>query len=64
MIDLTKTMYGDGKVLDFYDDYDTRLDKYISITKISKQCCQAQVQVQVPGQVQVRSQVSSKRSKD
>ena len=26
--------------------------------------CQAQVQVQVPGQVQVRSQVRSKRSKD
>ena len=28
------------------------------------QFCQAQVQVQVPGQVQVRSQVRSKRSKD
>ena len=26
--------------------------------------CQAQVQVQVPGQVQVRSEVRSKRSKD
>ena len=39
------------------DDYQAPLNNI-------KNYCQAQVQVQVPGQVQVRSQVRSKRSKD
>ena len=36
----------------------------VTFSKLTGPNCQAQVQVQVPGQVQVRSQVRSKRSKD
>ena len=43
------------------------LNKYLpgrrSKIALTVQNCQAQVQVQVPGQVQVRSQVRSRRSK-